>query len=132
MKILLIQNIFFVLWAFRWHSGKESACNVGDLGSIPGLGRSPGERNGNPLQHSCLEKSMDQAPWQPIVHNVAKSHTSVTSLSYSLWILKYIFPFCIVYFGFYFQSDWFNSVIQSCPTLCNPMDCNMPAFPVHH
>ena len=39
--------------------GKASACNAGDLGSIPGLGRSPGEGNGNPLQHSCLENSMD-------------------------------------------------------------------------
>ena len=40
--------------------GKESACNVGDLGSIPGLGRSPGEVNGNPLQDSCLENPMDR------------------------------------------------------------------------
>jgi len=39
---------------------KESACNAGDLGSIPGLGRSPGERNGNPLQYSCLENSVDE------------------------------------------------------------------------
>ena len=39
--------------------GKESACNAGDLGSIPGLGRSPGERNGNPLQYYCLDKSWD-------------------------------------------------------------------------
>ena len=39
--------------------GKESACNVGDPGSTPGLGRSPGEGNGNPLQYSCLENSMD-------------------------------------------------------------------------
>ena len=41
--------------------GKASACNVGDLGSIPGLGRSPGEGNGNPLQYSCLENPMDRA-----------------------------------------------------------------------
>ena len=40
--------------------GKESACNIGDLGSIPGSGRSPGEGNGNPLQNSCLENSMDR------------------------------------------------------------------------
>ena len=39
--------------------GKASACNAGDLGSIPGSGRSPGDRNGNPLQYSCLENSMD-------------------------------------------------------------------------
>ena len=42
--------------------GKASACNVGDLGLIPGLGRSPGEGNGNPLQHSCLENPMDRGP----------------------------------------------------------------------
>ena len=42
--------------------GKESACSVGDLGLIPGLGRSPGERNGNPLQYSCLENCMDKEP----------------------------------------------------------------------
>ena len=42
---------------------KVSACNVGDLGSIPGLGRSPGEGNGNPLQYSCLENPMDRGAW---------------------------------------------------------------------
>jgi len=41
-------------------AGKESTCNAGDLGSIPGLGRSPGEGNGNPLQYSCLENPMDR------------------------------------------------------------------------
>ena len=43
--------------------GKASACNAGDPGSIPGLGRSPGEGNDNPLQYSCLENSMDWGPW---------------------------------------------------------------------
>ena len=43
--------------------GKASACNAGDLGSIPGLGRSPGEGNGNPLQYSCLENSIDRGAW---------------------------------------------------------------------
>ena len=43
--------------------GKASACNAGDLGSIPGLGRSPGERNGNPVQNSCLENPMDGGAW---------------------------------------------------------------------
>ena len=42
---------------------KASACNAGDLGSIPGSGRSPGEENGNPLQYSCLENSMDRGAW---------------------------------------------------------------------
>ena len=53
--------------------GKESACNVGDLGSIPGSKRSPGEGNGNPLQYSRLEIFMDRGAWQPIVHRVIKS-----------------------------------------------------------
>ena len=44
--------------------GKESTCNVGDLGLIPGLGRSPGEGNGSPLQYSCLENPMDRGDWQ--------------------------------------------------------------------
>ena len=51
--------------------GKESACNVGDLGSIPGLGRSPGEGNSYPLQYSGLENSMDRGAWQAIVQGVA-------------------------------------------------------------
>ena len=53
-------------------AGKESACNVGDLGSIPGLGRSPGEGNGNPLQYSCLENPMDRGAWRATVHGVVK------------------------------------------------------------
>ena len=52
--------------------GKESACNTGDLGSIPGLGRSPGEGNGNPLQDSCLENPMDRGAWWATVHGVTR------------------------------------------------------------
>ena len=47
---------------------KASACNAGDLGSAPGLGRSPGEGNGNPLQYSCLENPMDGGAWWATVH----------------------------------------------------------------
>ena len=57
-------------------AGKESACIVGDtgdMGSIPGLGRSPGEGNGYPLQYFCLENSMDRGVWRVIVHRVAES-----------------------------------------------------------
>ena len=50
---------------------KESACSAGDPGSIPGLGRSPGEGNGNPLQYSCLGNSMDRGTWWATVHGVA-------------------------------------------------------------
>ena len=57
---------------------KNSPANAGDIrdmGSIPGLGRSPGGENGNPLQYSCLENSMDRGTWQAIVHEVTKSWT---------------------------------------------------------
>ena len=55
--------------------GKESACNTGDLGLIPGLGRTPGGRNGYPLQYSCLENSLDRGAWWATVHRVANSLT---------------------------------------------------------
>ena len=55
--------------------GKESACSVGDPGSIPGSGISPGEGNGTPLQYSCLENSMDRGAWWATVHGVAKIWT---------------------------------------------------------
>ena len=55
--------------------GKESAYNAGDLGSIPGLGRSPREGNGNPLQYACLKSPMDRLAWRATVHGVAKSQT---------------------------------------------------------
>ena len=56
--------------------GKESACNAGDLGSVPESGRSPGEGNDNRLQYACLENSMDRGHWQAAVHGVAKSDTT--------------------------------------------------------
>ena len=55
---------------------KESACNVGDLGSVPELRRSPGEENVYPLQYSFLESSMGKGTWQATVHGVAKSDTT--------------------------------------------------------
>ena len=60
----------------RLASGRINAsCNVGDLGSIPRLGRSPGEGKGYPLQHSCLENPTDRGAWQTSVHGVTKSRT---------------------------------------------------------
>ena len=56
--------------------GRESACNAGDLGSIPGSGRSPGEGNGNPLQDSCLGNPMDKGAWQATVHGIAELGTT--------------------------------------------------------
>ena len=86
-------------------AGKESTCNAGDLGLIPGLGRSPEEENGNPLQYSCLENPMDGGAWLATVHGVAKSRTRLT------------------------ESE--SEVAQLCPTLCDPMDCSPPGSSVH-
>ena len=65
----------------RWLSGKALACNAGDVGLTPGLGRSPGEGNGNPLQYSCLEDPVERGAWQAAVHEVARiRHDFVTKL----------------------------------------------------
>ena len=85
---LRLQNTFSILVEVRALIGfpggsevKASASNTGDLGSIPGLGRSPGEGNGNPLQYSCLENPMDVGAWEAAVHGVAKSWTRLSDLT---------------------------------------------------
>ena len=59
---------------------KESACNAGDQGLVPGSGRSPGEGNGNPVQYSCLENSMGRGDWQATVHGVTESWTQLSDI----------------------------------------------------
>ena len=61
---------------------EASACNSGDLGLIPGSGRSPGEGNGNPLQYSCLENPTDGGAWWATVHGVAKSRVQLSDFSF--------------------------------------------------
>jgi len=61
-------------WFPGGSDGKESTCNVGGLGSISRLGKSPGGGHGNPLQYSCLENPMDRGAWLITVHRVTKSH----------------------------------------------------------
>ena len=81
----------------------------------PGLGRSPGEGNGNPLQYSCLENPKDRGTWQATVHGVARvRHDLVTEPPTTI------------------SSVQFISVAQSCLTLCEPLNCSTPGFPVHH
>ena len=77
-------------WAYYFIKGfpggaevKASACNVGDLGSIPGSGRSPGEGNGNPLQYSCLENLMDRGAWWATVHG-SRSQTRLSDFTFTL------------------------------------------------
>ena len=75
--VLCFQNLIYErVWFSRGFPGgsddKESACSEGDLGSIPGLGRSPGGGHGNPLQYSCLENLMDRGAWWAAVHGIAE------------------------------------------------------------
>ena len=83
---------------------KASAWNVGDLGSIPGLGRSPGEGNGNPLQYSCLENPMEGGAWWAIVHGVTKSWTPLSD-------------FTFIFFLFFFFSKLLEVEIASQPII---------------
>ena len=72
---MLVKAISGCPW---WHSRKESACQEGEAESIPGLGRPPGEGNGNPLQESCQGNPRDRGAWQATVHGVTKRHNSHT------------------------------------------------------
>ena len=76
--------LYCIFWDFPGGSdSKASAYNMGDLGLIPGLGRSPGEGNGNPLQYSCLENSMDGEAWWATVHEIAKSQTRLSNFTFT-------------------------------------------------
>ena len=86
-------NMLYKIWKIHWRrdrlptpvflgfpcgsAGNKSACNVGDLGSIPGSGRSPGGGHGNPLPYSCLENPKDRRVWWATVHRFAKSWTQL-------------------------------------------------------
>ena len=150
--------------------GKESACSAGDPGSISGLGRSPGEGNGNPLQYSCLENPHGQrslvgySPWGckesdtterlstalyryykikikkaavplptsfPNPSPFFRGNTFLITLAFSSEIYLHIFSNILINYLNFFQS-FSCSVAQSCPILCDPMDCSMPGFPVLH
>ena len=93
--------------------GKESAYNAGDLCSIPGLGRSPGEGNGNPLQYSCLENSMDRGAWWATVHwvsiNIFTFRCSVDQWVVPGGALSWLFP-GLADCGFFNYSMWTGSV----------------------
>jgi len=66
-------------WASQVAQWERIACQAGDMGLIPGSGRSPGEGNGNPLQYSCLGNSMNRGGWWATVHVVAKSWTQLSN-----------------------------------------------------
>ena len=105
--MIYLNGVHNLAWSFPGGSNsKESACNVGDQGSIPGSEGYPAEGNGNPLQYSCLENSMDRGAWWVTVHGVTKSqittkrltHTHTHTHTHNLaWILA---PTCnIMYFS---------------------------------
>ena len=77
-------TIYSILFPGGSH-GKTSAFNAGDLGLIPGLGRFPGGGNGNPLQYSCLENSMDRGAWWATVHGVTKRQATLSDFTFSLF-----------------------------------------------
>ena len=88
--------VLFVLLGFPGGSEvKVSACNEGDTGSIPGLGRSLGEGNGNPLQYSCLENPMDGGAWWATVHGVAKSQTQLSDFNFTFTFSFVLYNFCV-------------------------------------
>ena len=125
------QNLLNQPWASlmaQWVS-KEFTCSAGDLGLIPGLGRSPGGGHGNPLQYSYLENSHGQRnlvgcrPWGckelDMTEQLSTTHSTQNYLSPDWPLLS-----C--------NSVQFSSVAQSCPTLWDPMNHSMPGLPVHH
>ena len=78
-----ISDLNGLLWS---SGGKESACNVEDLGSVPGLGGSPGGGHGNPLQYSCPENQKDRGAWRPTVHGIGALDTTDWLSTAQIWM----------------------------------------------
>ena len=85
IQVYILKGVLMVRDFPHGSDSKESTCNAGDLGSIPGSGRSPGEGDGNPLQYSCLENPMDRGAWWATVRGVAKSQIWLND--FHVWIL---------------------------------------------
>ena len=119
---------------FQWLSGGESACKAGDSGSIAGLGRSPREGNGNPLQYSCLENPRHRGVWWATYTPCGReefdttecvcayTHTHTHPKCTSILVTKYIFLIG--------HNITAAKSLQSCPTLCDPIDGSPPGSPV--
>ena len=95
-----------------------SGGDAGDVGSIPGSGRSPGRGNGNPLQYSCLGNPMDRGAWQATVHSVADLDRTEDS-THTHSVINDTFEIC-----------YMLPCMLSHPTLCDPMDCSLPGSSV--
>ena len=83
VQTVVLLSAFYLMGFPGGSEVKVSACNVGDLGLIPGSGRSPGEGNGNPLQYSCLENPKDKGAGWATVHGVAKSRTRLSDFLFN-------------------------------------------------
>ena len=133
--LLCDKILYLILWCIhlhllglpRWLSSKECVCQYKRHGLIPGLGRSPGERNGNPLQYSCLGNPMDREAWWATVHGVAKSQTwfSAELSNNSLNLLVFSAALEVVWqVNFLFQSSFFmNSNWKRDQYLLNVYQC---------
>ena len=139
-----------------------NAGDTRDVDLIPGSGRSPAEGNSNPRQYSCLENSMNRGAWWAslwgcrVGHDRVSTQTQIFYLNFNIshvstWIqflflkldlnlffswriisLQCCVGFCHVTTQIRHGSVQFSSVTQSCPTLCDPMNCSTPGLPVHH
>ena len=100
-RLVLIYGASGFPW---WLGGKEFACNAGDLSLIPGLGRSPGEANGNTLHYSCLGHPTDRGAWQATVHRVTELNLVTNQLLYNIRI--------IIPFYYYFSPPYYYFFIS--------------------
>ena len=118
------------------------------VGFNPGSGRSPGGGHGNPPQYSCLENPLDGGAWWAAAHRVTKCRTQVKQLAHThtrslIWSSVLYLALNRITFGhplflLWLAKSWlhgeyqFSLVAQSCPALCEPMDCSAPGSPVLH
>ena len=122
-------------WGFPGSSvSKESACSAGDSGLIPGSGRSPGKRNGNPLQYSCLENPMDRGTWWATVHGVARArHNLATKLPPEMKCEVYVEAFFFAYghligLVWFFKDTFIQHHDQTLASLIAQLVKNLPAM----
>ena len=117
----IVSRLLISRWLGGYPGGsdsKESSCNAGVPGSIPGLGRSPGEENSYPLQYSLLRESQGQ---RSLLHHSPWGHKELDTTEWLNMHASYLYP-----------SVQFSSVAQLFPTLCDPMNHSTPGLPVHH
>ena len=104
-------------------------CVLWNMGLIPGLGRSLGEGNGNPLQYSCLENPMDRGTWRATVRGITRVGHDLATKPPLPWNM-YVYIWCVCRYSVYTYMCLLAQLLQSCPDLCNALDCSPPGFSV--